>query len=108
MSMFPILSKLVHMGNENEKRKKGWHRRINKRAQGQGLGFYVLVPFLWEEAKLVDHQVRLVQDQLYTRDNRQKYCRIQSRLNSLWDQYKDGAISTSDLLKQTASMYGEM
>ena len=53
----------------------GWHRRINKRAQGQGqgLGFYVLVPFLLEEAELVDHQVRLVQNQLYTRDKRQKF-----------------------------------
>ena len=50
----------------------------------------------------------MVQDELYTRDNRQKYQHIQKQLNTIWDEYSAGNISTEDMLKKTAVMYGDL
>ncbi len=85
----------------------GWHYRINRRSNGNGLAFYVLGTVPTEGGSLVDMQVRLVQDGLYTRDNRAKYCRIQTKLNELWTWYEEGALSTSELLQGTSEQYSE-
>ena len=82
--------------------------RLNTQSNGHGLGCYTLVPFLRKEAEFIDHQIVLVQDNMYTQDNRQKYCIVQKRFNTIWDHYLNGVIISSNLLKKTAALYGNL
>ena len=74
-------------------------------ANGSSLQFYVLVPLLRAEAQDVSITVRLVSENLVTRNQRKKYAKIHGRLFDLWDQYEEEEeYTTSKLLRDCIYM----
>lgn len=63
---WPVFRKTVRTNNDME----GWHRGLNSRANGSSLPFYVLVPLFHNEANDVIVTVRLVSENLVTRNQR--------------------------------------
>ena len=84
---------------------EGWHRRLNRRAVGSSLPFYILVPLLYQKAKLVTIQMKLVGEGKLSKIHRKKYRTIQGRLFQAWSDYNDGHLSTSRLLRHCAGIY---
>ena len=78
---------------------EGWHRRINFRAHGLSLGFYALLELLYQEARLVVIQAKLVSEKKLIRYQRQTYKNLQTRLFNLWEQFNNHELSTYKLLK---------
>lgn len=66
----------------------GWHRRINTKARRANLPFYMLVPLLHQEGRLVNLQMRLVAEQALRRQQTTVYRRIQGKIQGLWDQVR--------------------
>jgi len=85
---------------------EGWHNKLNRRARKGNLPFYVLITLLFQEAKDVTIQTKLVKEKKLKRHQTKQTKKIQGRLWNLWDQYRVKSISTSALLDACASMYG--
>jgi hypothetical protein len=77
----------------------GWHRRFNGKVARTQLHFYRIEPAFQKEAKTVNIIYRLVGEQQLTRYQRDTYKKMQCRLESLWDQYDNKTIRTSDFLR---------
>ena len=84
---------------------EGWHRRLNHRAQGGKLAFYVLLPLLLKEAKLISFQMKLLNDKKLKRRQRKAYKTMQARIFNAWDKYQKGLKSTSAILNEIARLY---
>ncbi|XP_033762412.1 uncharacterized protein LOC117343950 [Pecten maximus] len=84
---------------------EGWHRRINTKARRANLPFYMLVPLLHQEGRLVTLQMRLVAEQALRRQQTTVYRRIQGKIQTLWDQYAEQEISSSTFLKTVGKIY---
>ncbi len=83
----------------------GWLRGLNHRANGSALPFYIMVPLLRTEANDVDIQVRLVSENLLTRNQRTKYRRVHGRIFEIWDKYEDDDnYTTSKLLREASHL----
>ncbi|XP_041367327.1 uncharacterized protein LOC121381957 [Gigantopelta aegis] len=78
---------------------EGWHRRINARATRDGIQFYLLVPLLLREAKLVKMTMERVSDGRLGRLQRSKQRTRQGEVFQIWTQYHDGEISAKHLLR---------
>ncbi|XP_053403227.1 uncharacterized protein LOC128558324 [Mercenaria mercenaria] len=87
---------------------EGWHRHLNQKAGRSTLPFYVLVPLLHQEGKLVSITVALVSQQAVIRNRRQVYVSMDSRIGDLWDKYDDHDIVCEDFLAQVGEIYGRM
>ncbi|CAC5396059.1 unnamed protein product [Mytilus coruscus] len=85
---------------------EGWHTRINSDIGKANAAFYVLVPALHREAKLVALTVRLVSEEQVIRNQRIRYKELEGRLHQLWDQYFEGDITASRLLRDCGNIYG--
>lgn len=83
----------------------GWHRRINGKAGRACLQFYVLVPLLLREARLLDLNAQLVSEHALVRYRLKKYRRVDGRLEELYDLYDDGEMKTSEYLTEVAKCY---
>lgn len=60
---------------------EGWHNALNRRASGKcQLPFYLLIQLLYQEARLVKLQVRLVSEKKLKRIQRKKYRVLQSKV----------------------------
>ena len=84
----------------------GWHHKINKDIGKANAAFYILVPALQRESKLVDLQVRLVSEEQVIRNQRSRTLETEGKLSNLWFQYTEEQISASQLLKGCAGIYG--
>ncbi|KAL3866724.1 hypothetical protein ACJMK2_044005 [Sinanodonta woodiana] len=73
----------------------GWHRKISAKAGKASLPFFVLVSLLYDESNSVETQIQL-------KTNLQ----MQARLFSVWEEYQNGVISSSKLLKRCSSIHG--
>lgn len=86
---------------------EGWHHGLNRRCHGKTqLPFYVLIQLLHEEAKLVSLQIRLVSERKLKRMQRSVYRQLQSRIFTLWEEYKSGERTSKQLLRACARLYG--
>ncbi|CAC5395944.1 unnamed protein product [Mytilus coruscus] len=83
-----------------------WHTRINSDIGKANAAFYVLVPALHREAKLVALTVSLVSEEQVFRNQRIRYKELEGRLHQLWDQYTEGDITASRLLRDCGNIYG--
>ncbi|XP_006820186.1 uncharacterized protein LOC102808349 [Saccoglossus kowalevskii] len=101
-STWSVYNKSVHTNNDVE----GWHRRINAKAGRSHLQLYVLIPFIYREARLVSIQVRLVKEGKLRRYQQKQYKRIQGKLFNLWEKYEQREISTSKLLRACSKING--
>ncbi|CAG2240451.1 unnamed protein product [Mytilus edulis] len=84
---------------------EGWHRRFNGKAAHNHLHFYKIVPAFQQEAKTVSITQQLVSEQQLSRYQRDTYKQLQGRLTSLWDQYEEDSIRTSDFLRSVGHLY---
>jgi len=85
---------------------EGWHNRLNNQSRRGKLDVYQLVPVLYRDAEFVSLQAVLVSERRLCRYQRKTYTRIQGRLNSLWELYTEKKLTTSELLKKCAYIYG--
>ncbi|XP_052761819.1 uncharacterized protein LOC128204443 [Mya arenaria] len=89
----------VRTNNELE----GWHRRINGKI---GAPLYVLIPLLHSEAGTVDVKVKLLSEQSLTRYQRATYKTAHGRLHKSWEDYEDGDMTKSKLLREVSFIAG--
>ncbi|CAC5367743.1 unnamed protein product [Mytilus coruscus] len=94
-----IFKRSVRTNNDVE----GWHSRLNSAAKHGGVPFYTLVPDLMKEAEVVDVSVR--SDNL-ERDVHHRYTVLEQKIQTSWDSYMDGAMSTTHFLKVISRLYG--
>lgn len=95
-----IYGQSVRTNNDVE----GWHRRLNTRA-GISPPFYNLVKLLHLEAGSVDNQIRLVSEQRLQRNQKAAFRTMQGRVFAAWEQYREGEISDTGLLKKISAIY---
>ncbi|XP_062583185.1 uncharacterized protein LOC134244944 [Saccostrea cucullata] len=81
---------------------EGWQHRVNGKAGQRSSTFYKLVPLLLQEAKLVE--TRVSSDNLF-RNVRRSSTATQKKLDTAWDQYDAGEISTGHFLRLCGSLY---
>ncbi|KAJ8314143.1 hypothetical protein KUTeg_008704 [Tegillarca granosa] len=85
---------------------EGWHRRLNKKAGEDQTPFYVLIPLLHTETKMVPLQAKLVSEKKLKRYQRQSTRYVQSQLFLLWENYRNGELTISQLLRQSSKLNG--
>ncbi|CAG2244496.1 unnamed protein product [Mytilus edulis] len=78
---------------------EGWHRRINKKSSEEKKPFYLLLPKLKEEAELLPNQLKMVSECKLTRQQRSTSKFLQAKYFQLWDQYRDGDLTASQLVR---------
>ena len=78
----------------------GWHTRINIDISTANVSFYILVPALQREYRVIELTYRLVSEQQILRDQRTRYRDTEGRLHAMWDSYDDEQISASQLLRE--------
>jgi hypothetical protein len=78
----------------------GWHYRVNHKADGGGLGFYLLVPLLQREAKLVQHCVDAEDLQ---RDSRKTG--VEKKLKTAWEKLQGDEVTTTHFLRTVGDIY---
>ncbi|KAH3692113.1 hypothetical protein DPMN_193925 [Dreissena polymorpha] len=83
---------------------EGWHHSLNRKAGGQDLTFYRLVPALCAEAEDVKYELRYLRDGQSTRRVRPLSRRIEKSIRDLWARY-DAKDITSELLSECATVY---
>jgi len=84
----------------------GWHTRINTDIGKANVSFYLLVPALQRESRVIELTYRLVSEKQILRDQRHRYRDMEGRLHALWDSYEDNHITASQLLRECGRIYG--
>ncbi|XP_063441920.1 uncharacterized protein LOC134722239 [Mytilus trossulus] len=85
---------------------EGWHRRINKKSSEEKKPFYLLLPKLKEEAELLPNQLKMVSECKLTRQQRSTSKFLQAKYFQLWDQYRDGDLTASQLVRMCGLLNG--
>lgn len=86
---------------------EGWHNRLNNQSRGQQqLNMYLLINILHHESKTVSHQVTFISDGKLRRYQRNKYAKMQGIIFRAWDDFENGSISVSELLKKCSRLNG--
>ncbi|KAH3840543.1 hypothetical protein DPMN_113993 [Dreissena polymorpha] len=85
---------------------EGWHQSLNRKAGGQDLTFYRLVPALCAVAENVQYELRYLRDDQSTRRVRPVSRMIEKSIRDLLARYKAKDITTSELLSECAKVYG--
>ena len=96
-----VYGQAIRTNNDTE----GWHRRLNGKAKRAGLELYLLIELLGKESAVVSLQVRQVSENIIKRHQRKTYKNIQGKLFALWDQYDEGKIKASRLLRECSRVY---
>lgn len=63
------------------------------------------MPALKQEARTVSITLQLVSEQSLTRYQRETYKHLQGELTTLWDQYEENNLRTSDFLRSVGNLY---
>ena len=71
-----------------------------------GVSFYILVPALHREAKLVDLTIRMVIEEQVLRAQWTKNRELEGRLHQAWTKYSEDEITASQLLRECGGIYG--
>ena len=87
---------------------EGWHLKLNQKAARGQIQLYLLLDLLHQEARYVEAQAKLVRDEQLTRVQRVEYRRINLAINSLWEKFNQGTISTMELLRGASKIYGRV
>lgn len=84
---------------------EGWHHRLNRKANNNGLNMYLLFSLLKQEAEMVEIDAQLMSDNKVRRNQRKATCNMQSKINGYWREYEDGTRTISRLLSACARLY---
>lgn len=93
-----VFRRTVRTNNDVE----GWHNRLNTMARHGGVPFYKLVLQLRQEAEVVDVAVRSAD---LERESNRVYTALEKRIQKAWDEYMEGAWTTSHFLRAISSCY---
>lgn len=94
-SSWSVFLQSVRTNNDLE----GWHRGLNSRASGKsGLPFYLLVKFLYREARLTSLQMRLISERKLKRIQRRQFRNLQTKIFNLFEEFRNGERSAKQLL----------
>ncbi|XP_078334484.1 uncharacterized protein LOC111132122 [Crassostrea virginica] len=86
---------------------EGWHNRLNSRMNSRGpVPFYLLLLEMYKEATNIPLQARLLTEGKMQRIHRKRATEMNGQLFQAWKQYNDGLITTSQLLRACAELYG--
>ena len=86
---------------------EGWHYRLNRKAQRDGINIYLLFTLLYQEAQMVEVNVRWLSDNKVRRAQRKSAVNGQMKLHKFWQEYRDGTRSISRLLSACARLYAQ-
>ncbi|XP_072032879.1 uncharacterized protein [Amphiura filiformis] len=87
---------------------EGWHHALNSKAPQGNLTLYKIAPLLFDQAKLVNLQLKLVGQQKLCRYQRKTYRNLHGRLVSLWDQLDKKTKKPLDVVEAAAHLYGNL
>ncbi|XP_060607799.1 uncharacterized protein LOC132759936 [Ruditapes philippinarum] len=99
-----VYKQTVRTNNDTE----GYHRGLNHKAGRGKLAFYVLIPILHQEAKMVDYTVNLVAQEIICRIRRAVYQSLDKRISELWDDYDHHELRTEEFLQKVGEIYGRL
>ena len=83
-----------------------WHNRFNSNVTRGPVPFYQLVTELYAESTDIPVQLKLVSEGKLKRYQRKRSRQIQGQVFGLWKQYVHREITTSQLLRECALVYG--
>ena len=87
---------------------EGWYYRLNRKAQRSQwacINIYLLLTLLYQEAQMVEVNVRLLSDEKVRRSQRKSAVNSQMKLHKFWQEYRDGTRSFSRLLSACSGLY---
>ena len=93
-----VFNQHIRTNNDAE----GWHDRINERARAK-LNFYELVPKLFDEARLIPLQKKLLCKNKILKRCRKNTASVNANLLALWDSYPQ-TITCKKLLKSVSEI----
>jgi len=85
---------------------EGWHGRLNRKANRQGLNMYQLIKLLYHESRVVDLGVRLLSDRKVRRIQSKRYTECSIKLHQYWREFARGERSEKRLLSACSRLYG--
>ncbi|XP_062584169.1 uncharacterized protein LOC134245950, partial [Saccostrea cucullata] len=86
---------------------EGWHNRLNSRVAQRGpVPFYLLLVELHKEAKQIPLQAKLISEGKMVRIHKKRTTHVNGKLFAAWKQYSEGEMTTSQLLRRCANVYG--
>ena len=102
-SSWSVYLKAIRTNNDVER----WHNSLNRRASGRSqMAFYMLINLLHREARLTALHARLVSEKKLKRIQRRKYRKLQARVFTYWQEYRNKEKSEAKLLKACANLNG--
>ena len=81
---------------------ESWHHRMNKRAMNPNVNFYFLVQVLFNEAQLVEINLRI----LSVQESRKGYVEKQKLLFEVWNAFIEGNISAGTMHGRCSRLVG--
>ncbi|XP_062589819.1 uncharacterized protein LOC134251427 [Saccostrea cucullata] len=105
---FPVKNWSVFMSSVRTNNDlEGWHNRLNSRMNSRGpVPFYLLLQELYKEASAIPMQARLLTEGKMERLHRKRATQLNGRLFTLWEEYNEKEISTTQLLRRCSELYG--
>jgi hypothetical protein len=100
-SVWPVNSSVFMRPTRTNNDVEGWHHHLNKdkKAGSGNKGLYSIAPLLIEEANLLPIQIQLVSKGKLKKLQRRHVRKTQRLLFNQWEQYIEGSISVSRLLR---------
>ena len=84
---------------------EGWHNRVNSRSRQTELNFYELVSRLFDEAKTIPLQVKLMCQDIIMQYVRMETNELHFKLFNIWDSYIAKEFRTDVLLEKCFKLY---
>lgn len=96
-----IYRSFVRTNNDVE----SWHARLNRKAVSGTVPLYKLIDLLYKESLMVELSMKLLSGSKGMRKQRKTSKHVQSRLESLWNDFAAGNLTRNDLLKSCSRIY---
>lgn len=96
-----VFGQSVRTNNDVE----GWHHRLNAKARKGNLPFYSLLQLLFEETKIININLHLINEGRLRRHQRTRYRDLQAKIFTAWDDYGKGRLTVSQLLDTCSQLY---
>jgi len=96
-----IFNQSIRTNNDCE----GWHNRLNRKAVSVHLNLYMLIQLLYNEAKMVVVNIRLISDKKIRSKQKKKVRTKAARVQRYWKEFSRGKRTVRELLLGCAHIY---
>jgi len=96
-----IFNQSIRTNNDVE----GWHNRLNRKAKTTPLNLYMLIQLLYNEAKMVVVNIRLISDKKIRSTQRKKVKTNAARIQRYWKEFSCGKRTVRELLLGCSHIY---